>query len=399
MSSPLDLAFDILMLQRGRYICPDTIAFFQIPPTLPYVCWDWIAFLFQSVVPESLGRILDLRELLLVHIDAHVHSQQAAEMSLAWAQISSMRRMVFEHIGHGLLASRLGGHAFAVPPTFHGVLTSMGRCMNAASHIRQYMDTPTAGFLGQCIALGESLAMLCEEHSQACRHACFSEGRGLVGRRPTLDPSPATAAVTSNYIDTGLLHMSAEPPGPSDACPQPYLFKEDHFEPLVEGHGQSSSFHPCGPVGEHAHLFGAGVGPWTRRQRQREDEQPAPVLVRDEGGPGGEHPPGRIENSDPVVGGRRGCSWSVVGSCQDTGLGGAWRMVGPIGPAQGADSGGSAVPRESPIAGASPWAPQGEWGGGGEAGCPCAPQVGRRRRREEDGGVAGPPRHVAWRDA
>jgi hypothetical protein len=99
------------------------------------------------------------------------------------------------------------------------------------------------------------------------------------------------------------------------------------------------------------------------------------------------------------VGGRRGCSWSVVGSCQDTGLGGAWRMVGPIGPAQGADSGGSAVPRESPIAGASPWAPQGEWGGGGEAGCPCAPQVGRRRRREEDGGVAGPPRHVAWRDA
>ncbi len=40
MSTPLDFAIDVLMLQRGRYVCPDTIALFGLPATAPYFCSD-----------------------------------------------------------------------------------------------------------------------------------------------------------------------------------------------------------------------------------------------------------------------------------------------------------------------------------------------------------------------
>ena len=438
MPSPLDLALEVLTLQRGRYLCPDTIAVFNLPVAAPCFCSDWVTFLFQSVAPESLARIADLRGLLLANLEAHIHAHQAAEMAshhgLAWPQvIGGMRRMAYEHVAHGLLASPLeDGHPTV---TFHETLTRMGRCMNLASHVRQYLDTPGPGYLGQCLALGESLCTLCMEHRQACRWACFGEGRGLVSRfvPPEMlccEPRrggffgeeengapriPTTILPTYDGETTTLLptydgetflggHATAmqreasltEPPGPREAPPSPYLFKEGHFEPLV-AHGQQHHHpqqqpqlpaplaHPGGPIGEHATLpADSGVRPWTRRQRQRENEQPAPVFIRDEGeeGDGGTADP-RVEPEQP----HRRISWHVVGSIHGHVVGSL--DVGPVD--------GAAVTRESPVAATiSPWAPQGEWGGSGEAPGSNPPQVvGRRRRRGEEAHLA-PPGYVAW---
>ena len=183
MPSPLDLALEVLTLQRGRYLCPDTIAVFNLPAAAPYFCSDWVTFLFQSVAPESLARIADLRGLLLANLEAHIHAHQAAEMAshhgLVWPQVIGMRRMAYEHVAHGLMADPLEDHG---PGTFHALLIRVGRCMNMASHVRQYLDTPGAGFLGQCLAYGEELCSMCADHRQACRTACLNEGRGAVQR-------------------------------------------------------------------------------------------------------------------------------------------------------------------------------------------------------------------------
>lgn len=430
MPTPLDLAIEVLMLQRGRYLCPDAIALYNLPAAAPYFCSDWVTFLFQSVAPESLARVSDLREIFITHLDAHIQTALGEEMAMApnWSQLVTMRRMAYEHVGHGLLASPLEDQGCG---TFHPLLIRVGRCMNMASHVRQYIDTPGAGFLGQCLAYGEELCSLCAEHRQACRAACLNEGRGATSRYApegmlcSATPSPFFCgdALPRNYELFGNMPPPRryEPPSiPSD--PPLTLFKDGHFDPLVEGvngaqqppqpqqphqHPPVADDCPRGPVGEHAGPPDAGVCPaWTRRQRQRENEQPAPIFIRNE--------EFEERNPDPCLAAaaepRRFATWHVVGSIQqqqDGGGGGissGWRAALPREPVAiplshppTAQQGGSPpVPRESPVSSLSPWTPQSEWGRGGEAPGPRHQVAGRRRRRAEEAPPPCEPGYVAW---
>ena len=422
MASPIDFGIEVLMLQRGRYLCPDTIALFGLPATAPYFCSDWVSFLFQSVAPESLARIGDLRGIFLAHLEVHIHAHKAEELnswcSPTWPHIAAMRRMAYEHVAHGLLASPLEDQGDV---SFHNLLIRVGRCMNMASHVRQYFETPGIGFLGQCISYGEELCSLCADHRQACSTACINEGRGVMSRytpenmfcTPVPSPFFSGGAPPSCYslFGTRPVHRHFEPPSvPSD--PPLTLFKEAHFDPLVEGgHDdgqqpppqpqqqlQAADDYPRGPSGEHALPAQGCIRPWARRQRQGENERAAPVFIRDEGGAGANHPAWHGGLDDPCCdwsdgpgdlgaigepvgagGGRRGLRWSVVGSIADAG-------------------GGPAVAPESPVGAISHWAPQGDWCQG-ERQPGGTTRVGHRRRREEEGGGGGFPRHVAWRSA
>ena len=429
MTSPLEFAIEVLMLQRGRYLCPDTIALFGLPATAPYFCSDWVTFLFQSVAPESLARIEDLRALFLAHLEVHIHSQHGPPVSFpAWSQIAAMRRMAYEHVAHGLMADPLEDHG---PGTFHALLIRVGRCMNMASHVRQYLDTPGAGFLGQCLAYGEELCSMCADHRQACRTACLNEGRGAVQRyapegmfcSPVPSPFFCGGAPPSCYALFGpqppqYPAVSPRPPQrryepptvPSD--PPLTIFKEGHFEPLVEGGNgpqpqqlPAADNYPRGPAGEHAHPAEGGIRPWAGRQRQGENERAAPVFIRDEGGAGGERGGGTVQPAwhggcdAPCERGAGAGGLGAVGETVGAGAGG-WRefrghVVGSIADA----GGGPPVAPESPVGAISPWASQGDWCQGEREADGGAARVGRRRRRDEEGGGGGCPRQVAWRCA
>ena len=474
MSTPLDFAVDVLMLKRGRFLCADTIALFGLPPTAPYFCSEWVGFLFEAVPPEFLSRFPDLLQLFLYRINECVGEQRAAEMhSAGWSKIAGMRRLAYEHVGHGILASP------ADPPdcpTFHDVLRRMGACMNLASHVRQYMDTPGPGYLGHCLALGEALSSLCAEHRLACRSACLREGRGAVSRHAPANmlceprPSPffcgdgqydcgafwkpyqqAVAAAYEGPAAALALPLCQAYEGPAAALSLPaepafdgsYSLFKGHFDPLLDN---AHVHRPAGPraaPGEHGGPADTGIRPWAGGEGHGQDERPAPVLVRDEGGQecpaawhgdcdprvgtyasGGGHRcglqchPGELGAvGEPVLprAGRRGARWAVAGSLADAsaahenrGLQGSHFDPACLPgshfdpaclPGSHFDPAGAQGP---PVAALSPWAPQGDGGDRGQGICALDPQVGQRRRREADDDGDSPgrwrePPCVAWR--
>jgi hypothetical protein len=268
MSTPLDFILEILTLRRGRYVCVETMATFGLQPSLPYYCSDWTTLVVNSLPPDVMMRVQDIRDCLFGNLNYCICFLQ----SVGPTQCQTIARQIqcLEHIGHGLLSDTLESPQ---PPPMSQIMVSLGHCMNMATHIRQYMHAPAHNnVLCRCIELGEALSTLCSDHRQACRAACISEGRGLVhaSAPPWHASAPPWQAV----------HASA-PPWQG----QPFsLFKAPPGVLLQPP--QDHGTRPCTVFGFGEHDppdACCGIRPWEGGQRPREDGQPAPVLVRDEG--------------------------------------------------------------------------------------------------------------------
>ena len=340
MSTPFDFILEILTLRRGRYVCVDTMATFGLPPSLPYYCADWTLLVLNTLPPDALFRIQDFRDCLFGSLNYCICFLQ----SVGPTQYQSIARQIhcLEHIGHGLLSDCLESPQ---PPPITQVMVSLGHCMNMATHIRQYMEVPAHNILHRCLELGEALSSLCSDHRQACRAACMDEGRGLV--RATAPPWQACVPFS----------LFKGPPGVLLQPPQ------DHATRLCNLFGPDQHAAPDAR---------GGIRPWEGGQRPREDGQPAPVLVRDEG-----------ERKREAGGGDP----ELLGSAQ-AGHG----AVGDPFPARSRQR--LASPREASVSGRADflWATSGQRGFCHEEPFPAQDQqqpdqrVGQRRRRADSGG-------------